>query len=330
MAKIIAGMASSHAFALVDPNEWDRMREMTRQRFKQRYGVEPPPHPKVAKESIDERQARYQRVKAGLNFLRERLEEKKPDALILIGDDQDENFKENNLPQIAIYVGENFFTTERRQDGGRQRGAHYRGHPALAYHLLNGLVERDFDVAFSKFFPESELLSHAHGPILRTVLPGADIPVVLLFVNAIHVPAIGPTRCLRLGQAVKEIVEKRPSEERVAVYASGGLSHFTAGYPWLYYKGPYTLGSISEDFDRRAVELMARGEGEKLAQLSSQDLLENGDIEMRSWIVLLGAMGRVPAQVLAYEPFYSALMGMGVAYWELEDDARAVTMFDSM
>ena len=320
MAKIVAAMASSHAFALTDPSEWDGRRERNRTMYKHRYGVEPPIHPKMAEETPEVRAKRYQQVRSGLDFFREKLKEVKADALILIGDDQNENFKEDNLSQIAIHLGEEVFTTERR-DGGYQRGARYRCHQALARDLLNGLVEREFDVAFSNGFPRSELLSHAHGPILQTVLPEADIPVVLIFINAIHVPAISPGRCYRLGRALREIIEERPADERVVLYASGGLSHFTGGYPWRHYKGPFTYGSISEDFDRKALDLMARGQGEKLGQLTSHDLLEHGDIEMRSWLVVLAAVGKTPAQVLAYEPLYSGLMGMGVAYWETAGSA---------
>lgn len=319
MGEIIAGMASSHAYALADPTAWDRMRERTKASYKRRYGVEPPDHPKVREESLEDRQVRYHRVKSGFNFLKERLREKKPDALILIGDDQNEHFKEDNLPQIALYVGNEFFTTGQPQDVGRQRETRYGCPSELAHALVDGLVEREFDVAFCRSFPNSELISHAHGPILKTIMPEANIPVMPMFINAIHVPGISPRRCYRLGQTIREIIEKRPSGERVILYASGGLSHFTASYPWRHYKGPYTLGCISEKFDRKAVELMTQGNGEKLAQLSSQDLLENGGPEMRNWITLLGAVGKVPARVLAYEPFYSAVMAMGVAYWELKD-----------
>jgi aromatic ring-opening dioxygenase catalytic subunit (LigB family) len=244
------------------------------------------------------------------------LEAKKPDALILVGDDQNEQFKEDNLPQISIYVGKEFYTME-MPSGQRDPGAPYRCHTELAEEMLNGLVERDFDVSFSRSFPKEELLAHAHGPILRRVIPEASIPVVLVFVNAIHVPAPSPRRCYRLGQAIREIVQGRPPEERVAIYASGGLSHFTAGYPYRHYHGPFSYGSISEDFDRTALEWMVRGEGEKLGQLSSADLLDHGNIEMRSWIVVLGAVGKVPAKILAYEPFYSGNMAMAVGYWEV-------------
>jgi hypothetical protein len=318
MGKIVAGLASSHAYTLLDPSEWDKRREKNRSMYRNRYGVEVPAHPKIAGETSQDRATRYQRVRDGLGFLRAKLREKKPDCLILVGDDQNENYNETNLPQIAIYTGDEVLATEMAGDGQRVHGARYRCHSDFAEGLLKGLVDRDFDIAYSKSFPKEELLSHAHGPILRMMDPEAEIPAVLIFVNAIHVPAPSPARCYRLGKAIREIVESRAGNERVAIYASGGLSHFTAGYPWKAYKGPHTYGSISEEFDRKALELMSRGEGEKLADLSSADLLAHGDIEMRSWLVLLGTVGNHPGRVLAYEPFYSAVMGMAVGYWEME------------
>ena len=49
--------------------------------------------------------------------------------------------------------------------------------------------------------------------------------------------------------------------------------------------------------------------------------MDHGDIELRSWIVLAGAVGEVPAQVLAYEPLYRGLMGMAVAQWPVNSAA---------
>jgi hypothetical protein len=317
MARIVAGFASSHAYALVEPRGWDKMRERTWARYRSRYGKDAPVDPKIAAESLGERERRYARVREGLVFLGERIREKRPDALVLIGDDQEENFKEENLPQISLYLGEKVFSTEPAENG-RKRGALYPCHTELAQKLADGLLEREFDVAFSRFFPNDELLSHAHCQILRTMTPGADIPVVLVFVNAINLPAITPRRCYRLGQAIKEIIDGLPSGERIVLYASGGLSHFPSSYPFRHYQGPHTLGSISVDFDQRAVELIARGEGDKLGQLSAQDLLDNGGLEMKNWLVLLGAVGKAVPQLLVYEAFYSAIMGMGVGYWDLE------------
>jgi len=316
MSEIIAGLASSHAFALVDPSTWDERRERNRSMYKKRYGVEAPHQPKIGEETPVIRNSRYQNVKDGLNFFQRWLKETRPDALILIGDDQNENFRDDNLPQISIYLGDRVVAVDPRLDSAESPPPQYRCHTELARTLLEGLVERQFDVAFSNSFPRDQLLSHAHAPILRTVDPDARIPVVLFFVNAIHVPAISPGRCYRLGEAIREVLsQNRPSAERVAIYASGGLSHFTGGYPWPHYTGPFAYGSISEEFDRTALDWISTGRGDKLADLTSKDLLDNGDIEMRSWIVLAGAMGKRPARVLAYEPLYSGNLGMAVAFW---------------
>lgn len=311
------GMASSHALTVVEPAHWDSECAINRASYKRRYRVEPVLHPKALEETMEVREERYGRIREGLDFLQRKLKQKRPDALILVGDDQDENFTEDNWPQIAIYVGEEVFSTRRREEK-RERGARYLCDAGLAWDLLRGLVERGFDVSYSKSFPNSELRSHAHCQILERILPEADIPVVLLFVNATHPPIISPGRCHRLGQAIREVIEGRSTGERLAMYSSGGISHFTVSFPWRHYSGPFTYGSISEDFDRKIMGFMARGEGEKLAHLTSKDLIENGDDEMRSWIVLLGAMGMARPQHFVYKVLYSARTGMGVAYWELE------------
>jgi len=101
------------------------------------------------------------------------------------------------------------------------------------------------------------------------------------------------------------------------VYASGGLSHFSAGYPWGHYKGPCTLGSICHDFDRKLVAWMQNGKGHELAALSNKDLIQNGEIELRQWITLMGIVGSSKPELLVYEPFYRGLLGMAVGYWDL-------------
>ena len=317
MGTIVGAMALSHAFALLEPDRWDNLRELNRQGYKRRYGEEPPNHPKIAEETLAGNRQRYQRISSGIEFLRQSVATKKPDAMIVIGDDQNENFRDQDLPQLALYMGAKIVTTERR-GGEYQRGQTYACHGELADRLLHGLVEREFDITACKSFPKDELLSHAHAPVMERLMPDANIPVVLFFVNAIHVPAVTPNRCYRLGQAIRSIIRENREPLRVMLCASGGLSHFTGGYPWKAYRGPYSYGGINEEFDREILDWMARGEGEKVAQLTSDDLLKNGDIELRSWITLLGAVDNVRAKILAYEAFYRGIMGMGVAYWDAE------------
>jgi hypothetical protein len=63
---------------------------------------------------------------------------------------------------------------------------------------------------------------------------------------------------------------------------------------------------------------MRAGQGAKLAQLSSRELIENGEGELRQWIVMLGALGAAKPEFLVYEPLYRSIMGMGVGWWQME------------
>jgi aromatic ring-opening dioxygenase LigB subunit len=316
MAEVVAGLASSHAFTFVDPADWEHGWLRNRAMYASRYGAEPPLQPEMEAETPEQVRPRYARLLAGLERVRDELQHMRPDALLVIGDDQNENFTEENVPQFAIYTGD----TVRAIPHG-QPGPEFRCHSELAEALLKGCVEQGIDLSFARRFPNGELKSHAHCPPLYTLTPKSDIPIIPIFVNAIHPPAPEPARCYAFGRAIRRVLESRPASERVAVYASGGLSHFTAGYPWKSYQGPFSYGAISQEFDARIVELLRAGRGQELSKLTGADLLANGEIEFRAWLIMLGVIGDVPVSDLVYEPFYRANMAMAVGYWDTRASA---------
>ena len=158
MGKLIAAMASSHAYTFLEPKVWDKRREHTRSNYKRRFGVEPPDQPQVAGESLEANEARYEKIRGGLNFLREKIASLRPDILLLVGDDQNENFLENNLPQFSIYLGKRLVAADRQG----QIGQTYRCDPDAAWTLLEQCVESGIDLASSTEFPNDHLISHAH------------------------------------------------------------------------------------------------------------------------------------------------------------------------
>jgi hypothetical protein len=313
MARIIAAAGSSHASTFLDPSEWETFRNRVRTAYERRYNEVPPERVEVEGETADTNRARYGRIREGLDFLKARIEELKPDTLILIGDDQNENYRDDNLPQFAIYTGDELISND------RQTNTQVRFHcdAALARHLMSSCVEDGFDLASSRRFPDEALISHAHTQVLADLDPQGRLPIVPVFVNAINVPAPSPKRCYAFGQALRHAIEAFPEDRRVMLYASGGWSHFTAGFPWPSYDGPATLGAIAEDFDHQLFRWMESGQMDQLSTLSTADLRDNGGVEMRQWIVLLGAVGNRPADRLVYEPFYRAVLAMAVGYWDL-------------
>jgi aromatic ring-opening dioxygenase catalytic subunit (LigB family) len=302
-------MASSHAFTLMDPGTWDTFRLQNRQSYERRYGQLPVEHAaEIAGETDELVRARYERIDGALAQLRSTLERQRPDAIIIVADDQDENFT-NTIPQFGIYLGEEF-RIDRSDSAPR-----VLGHPVLANAILESCVRSDIDLTAVYAFPDDHLRAHAVGPVLRVIDPGARIPVVPIFVNAIHEPAPSPARCFHVGQVIRSAVEACAGVGSVCIYASGGLSHFTAGYPWRRYHGDMTHGAIDEDFDRQLISAMLENHGADLARLTSDDLLRHGEIEFRTWLVALGALRDATPDFIEYQPFYRGLMGMCVGAW---------------
>src|SRR4051794_24865821 len=106
MGEILAGLATSHAFAFVDPDDWDRQREGNREGFHRRYAFYPPVHPAIAGEDDVSVRERYTRVENALSRLSALVETLQPTALVIVGDDQNENFVEDCLPQLAIFMAD--------------------------------------------------------------------------------------------------------------------------------------------------------------------------------------------------------------------------------
>ncbi|MGD9895217.1 MAG: extradiol ring-cleavage dioxygenase [Dehalococcoidia bacterium] len=270
----------------------------------------------VDQETDEDNQYRFKAVSGTLDLIRESFKAAELDALLVIGDDQNENFTEHTyIPQFAIYTGEDFVIPNREDPQDLPR---YNVHSALAEHLYMDVVEADFDLVGIHSFPDKMLKSHAIGPVLQRVDPQCEIKIVPFWVEGIHMPAPSPRRCYALGQAIGAAIESWPGEERIGVIASGGLSHFTGGYPFKHAPGT-TYGNIEAEYDRNIVIAALRsGRGESLNALTTRDLLDNGLIELRSWITVAGMIGAVKTKEIVYEPFFRGIMGMGVAYWDVE------------
>src|SRR5437660_1704629 len=98
-------------------------------------------------------------------------------------------------------------------------------------------------------------------------------------------------RCYAWGQALRAILDARP--ERVALMASGGLSHFP---------GTDQYGSPDYDWDRQMLDRLVAGRGAETVALTGEELDKAGNVEFRTWITLLGAVGPARARVICYEP----------------------------
>jgi len=232
------------------------------------------------------------RVHAALGEVKRRLGAARPDAIVLIGGDHIEGFFLNAVPALAVYVG-----ARAAGEFGRYRYA-FDVHEPLARAVVEQGIEAGFDLTYS----QDVALDYAFYVPLHFAMPEPAVPIVPLYVNVYLPPQPTPARCHAWGRALRAIVDRR--RERVALVASGGLSHFP---------GTDRYGSPDFDFDRVLLAALAEGRGAETARLTGDELDKAGNVELRTWITLLGALGDARAEVLAYEPSWHH--GNAVVTW---------------
>jgi 2,3-dihydroxyphenylpropionate 1,2-dioxygenase len=218
---------------------------------------------------------------AAMRQLGKTLDETKPDVVVIIGSDHLETFFLSSVPTFAVIAGER--TTA--AFGGHNYSI--PTHLPFAEELLDSLVNDGFDMSYSQ---DAEL-GHSFAAVFEWVLEGRSIPIVCIFVNTYLPPLPTARRAEALGKAIRKTIDKRP--EKVAIIASGGMSH---------YPGTWKYPQPAFDFDYWAIAHMERGNHDALLDLSLEQLDEVGNTEMLPWLIMFGAIGRVPGELISYQP----------------------------
>ncbi|MBV8779061.1 MAG: extradiol ring-cleavage dioxygenase [Alphaproteobacteria bacterium] len=326
MAQLVLGIGTSHTPMLnAPPTDWPRFIERDTQRtnlldtdgnptsYEAQLNRAPAD---IAEQIAPERMAaRHAAAQAAMARLGAYLREAKLDTLIVVGDDQEELYHSDNMPGILVYYGKTIrnmpMAPVANPTWGWRASARWheekepREYPvdaALARHLIDTLIDREFDIAASDRVPDGEGEGHAIGFIHRRIMQEV-VPVVPVSINTYYPPnQPTPQRCYRLGQAIRAAVESLPGSKRVGIAASGGLSHFV----------------VDEQLDRGFLDMLRRNDAEAIRNLPRK-LLNSGSSEIRNWICVAGAVEHLSLEWSHYEPGYRTLAGtgtgLGFAFW---------------
>ena len=273
-----------------------------------------PQPPEIEKETPAVLQSYIDRINLGFEALKKQLEAFKPDVLLVVGDDQAEVFTEANMPTYCLFTcAEVHGSINIGLIGEPEEENHItlRCDSELALHLLDALNNMGFDVSESKELKPvgrpKRGLGHAFTRPVVKVTPQLNVPVIPLHVNCYFAPMPSARQCYELGRAIAHALKDRP--ERVAIMASGGLSHDPRGS---------RAGWIDTSLDRWVLEQLRSGNVEALCHLFEfdSDTLRSGTGEIRSWIVIGGACSEARATIVDYIPAHHAVTGLGFAHFD--------------
>ncbi|MFS8979275.1 2,3-dihydroxyphenylpropionate 1,2-dioxygenase [Cupriavidus necator] len=237
-----------------------------------------------------------------------RIAASRPDTVIVISDDHVHNFFFDNFPAICIGAASSYKTpVEHWLKADKQV---LRGDAGLGAHLLGEALEAGFDPSFSL---DLTLDHGALTPLLLAKLT-PDITVVPVLVNCVQPPLPTMKRCVEWGRFLRRAVLSYTGCERVAILATGGISHDIA---------TPRMGMVNEAFDRSFLQNLVDGNTLRLIAHARDHVHEagNGAEEIRTWLMAHGAADGAECRPLFYEAVSKWYTGIGLAEWHVGSKA---------
>lgn len=216
----------------------------------------------------------------GFDAIHEWLDEVRPDTVVVFYNDHGLNFFLDRLPTFAIGAATEYQNAD--EGWGLPTVPPFPGAPELSWHLIDALVENEFDVTTC----QRMLVDHAFAIPLALLWPGATnrpVKTVPISINTVLHPLPSAARCFKLGECVGRAIESFPDESRVLILGTGGLSHQLDGE---------RAGFINREFDLWCMGKLVQ-EPLELTRYSNLEIIERAGtqgIEILNWIAARGAL----------------------------------------
>ncbi|HJV92349.1 MAG TPA: class III extradiol dioxygenase subunit beta [Azonexus sp.] len=222
-------------------------------------------------------------VFAGYDFGKQWIKEAKPDVVFLVYNDHATAFSLDLIPTFALGTGASF--TPADEGWGPRPVPMVHGHPELAAHIAQSVIQDDFDLTLVN------KMEVDHGLTVPLSLmfgqPEAwPCKVIPFAVNVVQYPVPSGRRCFQIGQAIRRAVESFDEDLNVQIWGTGGMSH--------QLQGP-RAGLINREWDNRFLDRLIADPAELATMPHIDYVREAGSegIELVMWLIARGAMADV-------------------------------------
>ena len=232
-------------------------------------------------------EAYWQPLFAGYEYGKQWMKENKPDVIFLVFNDHATAFSLDFIPTFAIGTAEKFLPAD--EGWGPRPVPVVKGHPELASHIAQSVIQQDFDLTIVN------KMDVDHGLTVPLSLmcgqPPAEkfewpCPVIPFAVNVVQYPVPSGQRCFNLGKAIRKAIESYDEDIHVHIWGTGGMSHQLQGA---------RAGLINKEFDKAFLDKLIN-DPQAAADLSHMDYVREAGsegIELVMWLIARGAMNDV-------------------------------------
>ena len=225
----------------------------------------------------------WQPLFKGYEFSKQWMKDNRPDVIFLVYNDHATAFSLDMIPTFAIGTATQY--TPADEGWGPRPVPRVQGHPELASHIAQSVIQQDFDLTIVN------KMDVDHGLTVPLSLmcgqPEAwPCPVIPFAVNVVQYPVPSGLRCFNLGKAIAKAVKSFDADLNIQIWGTGGMSH--------QLQGP-RAGLINKDFDNAFLDQLI-ADPAALAQKPHIDYVREAGsegIELVMWLIARGAMSDV-------------------------------------
>ena len=214
--------------------------------------------------------------------VRKWLQEQKPDVAIVFYNDHGLNFFLDKQPTFAVGAAAEYQNAD--EGWGLSTIPPFPGCPELSWHIIETLVEREFDIVTC----QEMLVDHGFCVPMQLLWPDyrqSPLRTIPVCINTVQHPLPSPSRCYRFGQAVGDAVRSFDQDLKVVVLGTGGLSHQLDGE---------RAGFINKEFDLMCMDKIVE-DPEYLTRYSILDIVREAGAqgaELILWLAMRGALSK--------------------------------------
>ncbi|RJF67415.1 class III extradiol dioxygenase subunit beta [Rhodopseudomonas palustris] len=216
----------------------------------------------------------------GYEFSKQWLKNEKPDVIFLVFNDHATAFSLDFIPTFAIGTAAEY--TPADEGWGPRPVPKVIGHPRLAGHIAQSVIQDDFDLTIVN------KMDVDHGLTVPLSLMCGEpqawpCPVIPFAVNVVQYPVPSGRRCYMLGQAIGKAIRSYDEDLNVQIWGTGGMSH--------QLQGP-RAGLINREWDNAFLDQIIN-DPDALSKKPHIDYVREAGsegIELVMWLIARGAM----------------------------------------